>query len=47
MSQCEICLKQATKTCGLESQPMLDFCDDCYKQHVREAHPTQQERGKG
>ena len=38
MSKCECCGKPATRTCGYDMQPMLNFCDKCFKRHMREAH---------
>jgi hypothetical protein len=38
VSKCEACGKKATKCCAKDDQPMLWFCAQCYRKHVKEAH---------
>ena len=39
MAQCEACLEVATKVCGYDGQPMLNFCLADYVKHLHLAHP--------
>jgi hypothetical protein len=38
VTKCESCGGEATRCCAREDQPMLWFCDKCYRIHIREAH---------
>ena len=38
MARCEACQRPATKRCGDIEQATLGFCDEHYRQHVRDAH---------
>lgn len=38
MRRCESCLAPATQICGEENQPMLNFCNRHYTEHLIAAH---------